>query len=93
MVAVGRGMMLAPRLLILDEPSLGLAPMVVEEMHDRLIEIHTEGVAVLLVEQNVGLALDCADRAYVLQSGRIEIEGPADELAADDRIRKAYLGI
>ncbi len=93
MVAVGRGMMLEPRLLILDEPSLGLAPMVVEEMHDRLLEIHAEGVAILLVEQNVGLALDCADRAYVLASGRIELQGPADELARDDRIRQAYLGI
>ena len=93
MVAVGRGLMLEPRLLILDEPSLGLAPMVVEEMHERLIEIHAEGVAILLVEQNVGLALDCADRAYVLASGRIELEGPARELARDDRIRQAYLGV
>lgn len=93
MVAVGRGLMLEPRLLILDEPSLGLAPMVVEEMHDRFLAIHGEGVAVLLVEQNVGLALHSAERAYVLAAGRLEIEGPAKELANDDRIRKAYLGV
>lgn len=62
--------------------------MMVEQMHDRLIEIHAEAVAVLFIEQGVGLALDCADRAYVLQSGRIEFERPADQLAADDRIRK-----
>lgn len=93
MVAVGRGMMLNPRLLILDEPSLGLAPMVVEEMHQRFHEIHASGVSVLLVEQNVSLALESAGRAYVLRSGEIEIEGPAHVLALDDRIRQAYLGI
>ncbi len=93
MVAVGRGMMLEPRLLILDEPSLGLAPMVVEEMHHRFHEIHESGVSVLLVEQNVSLALESAGRAYVMQSGRIEFEGVARDLANDDRIRQAYLGI
>lgn len=93
MVAVGRGMMLEPKLLILDEPSLGLAPMVVEEMHDRFHEIHDSGVSVLLVEQNVSLALESAERAYVMSSGEIEFEGVARDLANDDRIRKAYLGI
>lgn len=93
MVAVGRGMMLEPKLLILDEPSLGLAPMVVEEMHERFHEIHASGVSVLLVEQNVSLALESADRAYVMASGEIEFEGAARDLANDDRIRRAYLGI
>lgn len=93
MVAVGRGMMLEPKLLILDEPSLGLAPMVVEEMHERFHEIHASGVSVLLVEQNVSLALESAERAYVMSSGEIEFEGVARDLANDDRIRKAYLGI
>lgn len=93
MVAVGRGMMLEPRLLILDEPSLGLAPLVVKEMHERFLDIHRGGVSVLLVEQNVSLALHSAERAYVMASGRIEIEGPARQLLDDDRIRKAYLGI
>lgn len=93
MVAVGRGMMLSPKLLILDEPSLGLAPMVVEEMHDRFHEIHDSGVSVLLVEQNVSLALESAGRAYVMSSGVIEFEGRAKDLAQDDRIRRAYLGI
>lgn len=93
MVAVGRGMMLEPKLLILDEPSLGLAPLVVEEMHQRFLDIHRSGVTVLLVEQNVSLALHSAERAYVMSSGSIEIEGSARELLHDDRIRKAYLGI
>lgn len=93
MVAVGRGMMLDPKLLILDEPSLGLAPLVVEEMHQRFLDIHQSGVTVLLVEQNVSLALHSAQRAYVMESGRIEIEGPAGELLHDERIRRAYLGI
>ncbi|MAB00762.1 MAG: branched-chain amino acid ABC transporter ATP-binding protein [Stappia sp.] len=93
MVAVGRGMMLDPKLLILDEPSLGLAPLVVEEMHQRFLDIHQSGVTVLLVEQNVSLALHSAERAYVMASGVIEIEGAAKDLLHDDRIRKAYLGI
>lgn len=93
MVAVGRGMMLEPKLLILDEPSLGLAPMVVEEMYERFHEIHASGVSVLLVEQNVSLALESAERAYVMASGGIEFEGAARDLANDDRIRRAYLGI
>lgn len=93
MVAVGRGMMLEPKLLILDEPSLGLAPMVVEEMHGRFMDIHKSGVTVLLVEQNISLALHCAERAYVMSSGRIEFEGTASEILNDERIRLAYLGV
>ena len=93
MLAVGRGLMLRPRLLVLDEPSLGLAPQIVEEMHGRLREIHASGVSILLVEQNVALALQTASRAYVIQSGEVVLEGPARELADDDRVREAYLGI
>ncbi len=93
MLALGRGLMLDPRLLILDEPSLGLAPMVVEEMHDRLVDIHRNGVAILLVEQNVSLALSVASRGYVLQSGQIVLSGEAGGLLRDDRVREAYLGI
>ncbi|WP_022728635.1 ABC transporter ATP-binding protein [Fodinicurvata sediminis] len=93
MVAVGRGLMLEPSLLILDEPSLGLAPKVVEEMHRTLEEIHAEGMSILLVEQNVALALSVAQRGYVLQSGEIVLSGSSRELEADDRVREAYLGI
>lgn len=93
MVAVGRGLMLEPGLLILDEPSLGLAPKVVEEMHRTLEEIHAEGMSILLVEQNVALALSVAQRGYVLQSGEIVLEGSSRDLEADDRVREAYLGI
>lgn len=93
MLALGRGLMLQPRLLVLDEPSLGLAPMIVEELHDRLVEIHRSGVTLLLVEQNVSLALSVASRGYVLQSGRIIMSGPTGELSQNDGVREAYLGI
>ena len=93
MVAIGRAMMARPRLLLLDEPSLGLAPAVVDAMFAIIRAIHDEGVAVLLVEQNVVRALDIADRAYVLEEGRIVAEGPADALRREPRIQEAYLGI
>jgi branched-chain amino acid transport system ATP-binding protein len=93
MVAVGRALMLRPKLLLLDEPSHGLAPRVVEEMHQAFVKIHSRGTSILLVEQNVGLALDVATRGYVLESGRIALEGTADELNANPAIRAAYLGI
>jgi len=93
MVAVGRALMLQPRLLILDEPSHGLAPIVVDELHRKLGEIHQTGVAILLVEQNTAMALSMAQRAYVLQSGRVALSGSGRALAADDRVRAAYLGI
>lgn len=93
MVAVGRALMLKPRLLLLDEPSHGLAPKVVEEMHDAFVKIHSRGTSILLVEQNVGLALDVATRGYVLESGRITLEGAAADLNKDPAIRAAYLGI
>jgi len=93
MVAVGRALMLRPKLLLLDEPSHGLAPKVVEEMHDAFVKIHRRGTSILLVEQNVGLALDMATRGYVLESGRIALQGTAAELNASPAVRAAYLGI
>jgi branched-chain amino acid transport system ATP-binding protein len=93
MVAIGRALMLRPRLLMLDEPSHGLAPMVVEELHRTLVEIHARGTAILLVEQNSALALSLADRGIVLESGRVVLDGSADTLRNDPRIREAYLGI
>ena len=93
MVAVGRALMLSPGLLILDEPSHGLAPIVVEELHRALADIHARGTAILLVEQNTALALDVASRGYVLEAGRIVIEGSAQSLRADPKVRAAYLGI
>jgi branched-chain amino acid transport system ATP-binding protein len=93
MVAVGRALMLQPKLLLLDEPSHGLAPKVVEEMHVAFSKIHSAGTSILLVEQNVALALDVAKRGYVLESGRITIQGSSDELNNNPAIRAAYLGI
>jgi branched-chain amino acid transport system ATP-binding protein len=93
MVAIGRGLMACPRLLLLDEPSLGLAPAVVDAMFDVIRAIHDEGVAILLVEQNVVRALEIADRAYVLEDGRIVAEGTPAALRAESRIQEAYLGL
>jgi branched-chain amino acid transport system ATP-binding protein len=93
MVAIGRALMARPRLLLLDEPSLGLAPAVVDAMFAVIRAIHAEGVAILLVEQNVARALDVADRAYVLEEGRVVAGGPAATLRAQPRIQQAYLGL
>ena len=92
MVAIGRALMALPRCLLLDEPSLGLAPSVVLEMFAVIREINREGMAVLLVEQNVAMALEIAARAYVLEEGRIAAEGAPRELLASPHIRRAYLG-
>ena len=93
MVAIGRALMARPRLLLLDEPSLGLAPAIVDQMFDAVRAIHEEGVAILLVEQNVAKALDIAERAYVLEEGRTVAEGPPALLLSQSRIQEAYLGL
>lgn len=93
MVAVGRALMLNPKLLLLDEPSHGLAPKVVEEMHDAFVKIHRDGTSILLVEQNVSLALNVAARGYVLESGRVTLQGTSAELNENPAVRAAYLGI
>lgn len=93
MVAFGRALMLKPRLLLLDEPSHGLAPKVVEELHQAMLDIHRAGLAILLVEQNTRLALSVASHAYVLQSGQVVLDGPSKTLLDDERVRAAYLGM
>ena len=93
MVAIGRGLMSLPRLLILDEPSLGLAPMLVAEVFQVIQKINQEGVAILLVEQNAHQSLKISDRAYLLENGSIAMEGKATELLETDYIRESYLGI
>jgi branched-chain amino acid transport system ATP-binding protein len=92
MVAIARGLMARPRLLILDEPSLGLAPIIVREMFETIQAINREGITVLLVEQNVQQSLKLAGRAYVLENGRVVLEGSGSELLDDQRVREAYLG-
>ena len=92
MLAIARAMMSKPRLLMLDEPSMGLAPILVEQIFDIIKELHAAGVTILLVEQNAQMALSIADRAYVLETGKVSKSGPADELLHDDDVRKAYLG-
>ncbi len=93
MVAVARGLMLKPKLLILDEPSSGLAPIIVEQMYEKLGEIHkTTDMAMLVVEQNVPVALSIADRGYVLENGSINISGSSNELMMDPEVKAAYLG-
>ena len=93
MVAVGRGMMARPKLLMLDEPSLGLAPLMVREVFNVVTRVNSEGVTVLLVEQNVKHTLSVATRAYVLENGRISMEGKGQDLLNNEHVRKAYLGI
>ena len=92
MLAVARALMLRPRLLLLDEPSLGLAPMVVREIFRILRAVNKDGVTILLVEQNATLALDLADHVFLLETGRVVMEGPSEVLRNDDAIRRAYLG-
>jgi len=92
MLAIGRALMSHPKLLMLDEPSMGLAPILVDQIFSIIKELHASGTTVLLVEQNAEKALAIADRAYVLESGRIAVSGTGSELAASDKIKKAYLG-
>ena len=93
MLAIGRGLMAEPRLLILDEPSLGLSPLLVEELFALISQLRSSGLAILLVEQNVGQSLDIADRAYVMENGQIRFTGTPAELLASDTLRQAYLGM
>ncbi|CAN5271160.1 ABC transporter ATP-binding protein [soil metagenome] len=92
MLAIGRALVARPKLLILDEPSLGLAPQLVNRIFEVIADIKRDGVTVLLIEQNVAMALGAADFGYVLETGRVVLSGPAAELAADESIRAAYLG-
>ena len=92
MVAMGRALMSRPKLLLMDEPSMGLAPILVERSFEIIKQVHQSGVAMLVVEQNANMALSIADRGYVLSTGRVVLEGKADELLENEDLRKAYLG-
>ena len=92
MLAIGRALMGAPKLLLLDEPSMGLAPLFVEEIFAIIADLKRDGTTILLVEQNASAALDVADHAYVLETGRVVLEGPARTVAADPKVAAAYLG-
>ena len=93
MLAIGRGLMAEPRLLILDEPSLGLSPLLVEEMFALIRKLHAEGLAIMLVEQNVAQSLEIAERAYVLENGSFVLSGPAAQVREDPELKRAYLGL
>jgi branched-chain amino acid transport system ATP-binding protein len=93
MVAIGRGLACAPKLLMLDEPSMGLAPAITDTIFERISQIHTDGVTILLVEQRVAEALELSDHGYVLETGHMVLEGPYKTLMADDRVRRSYLGL
>ena len=93
MLAIGRALMARPRLLLLDEPSLGLAPAIIEQIFALLRSIHAEGLTILLVEQNAHLALDFADSAYIIENGRGVLSGPSAELKRNDMVREFYLGV
>ncbi|HEX3429067.1 MAG TPA: ATP-binding cassette domain-containing protein, partial [Candidatus Limnocylindrales bacterium] len=93
MLAIGRALMARPRLLLLDEPSLGLAPLMVERIFATIAELKRQGRTILLVEQNVHQALDVADRAYVVETGRITLDGAAEVLRQDPKVEQSYLGV
>lgn len=92
MLAVGRALMSRPKVLMLDEPSLGLAPLIVQQIFDIIKEINQAGVTILLIEQNANMALKVADKAYVLETGSIVLEGSGEELLQNESVREAYLG-
>jgi branched-chain amino acid transport system ATP-binding protein len=93
MLAIGRALMARPRLLLLDEPSMGLAPLIIEEIFNIVKELKEEGITIFLVEQNASQALALADRGYVLETGKVVIEGTGRELLSNEKVREAYLGI
>lgn len=93
MLAVGRALMSKPKIILMDEPSMGLSPLLVKEIFNIIKEVHKQGITVLLVEQNAKMALSIADRAYVLETGRISMSGDAKELLSDEKVKKAYLGL
>lgn len=93
MLAVGRALMAKPKILLMDEPSMGLSPLLVKEIFKIIQEVHKQGITILLVEQNAKMALSIADKAYVLETGRIKMSGSAKELMSNDDVRKAYLGV
>ena len=92
MLAIGRALMSSPKMLMLDEPSMGLAPILVEQIFDIIRRLHENGTTILLVEQNAQMALSVADRAYVMETGSISLSGTGRELAESDQVKKAYLG-
>jgi branched-chain amino acid transport system ATP-binding protein len=92
MLATGRALMTDPTIVLMDEPSMGLSPLLVKEIFSIIETLHRNGITILLVEQNAKMALAVSDRAYVLETGTISMSGKAEELANDDRVRKAYLG-
>ena len=92
MLAMGRGLMSKPQLLLLDEPSMGLSPLLVEEIFRIIVDINSQGTSILLVEQNAAMALSIANRAYVLETGTVALEGPASELLENPQVKTAYLG-
>lgn len=91
MLAIGRALMSRPKLLLLDEPSMGLAPLIVKDIFNIIKDINQKGTTVLLIEQNANLALSISQRAYIIRNGEVEAEGSAEELLKDDKVRKAYL--
>ena len=92
MLAIGRGLMMNPELIMLDEPSMGLAPIIVEDIFGLILKIRDTGKTILLIEQNASMALSIADRAYVLETGKITMEGKGSDLLNDENVKKVYLG-
>jgi branched-chain amino acid transport system ATP-binding protein len=93
MMAIGRALMASPKLMVLDEPSLGLAPLLVRQIRDIIVDINKQGTSVLLIEQNASMALSIAHHGYVMETGRIVLDGPATKLAADEDVKEFYLGL
>ena len=92
MLAIGRALMAQPKLLLLDEPSTGLAPLLVKEIFGKIVKLRESGTTILLIEQNAKMALDIADRGYVLENGRITVQGTREQLIENERVKQAYLG-